>query len=72
MSDPSSHPESANDGTDDLMARLQQAVAGRYQLDCPIGRGAMGVVFRARDVGEARTVALKVMRPAIGFEDGIV
>ncbi|MGH7584447.1 MAG: serine/threonine-protein kinase, partial [Gemmatimonadales bacterium] len=44
----------------------------RYQLDCPIGRGAMGVVFRARDVGEARTVALKVMRPAIGFEDGVV
>lgn len=34
-------------------------VAGRYRLTDPIGTGAMGVVWRARDIRLQRTVAVK-------------
>lgn len=36
-----------------------RVIAGRYQLDQPIGRGAMGVVWRARDELLDRNVAVK-------------
>ena len=34
---------------------------GRYRLDSQIGRGGMGVVFRATDLQLQRTVAVKVI-----------
>jgi hypothetical protein len=40
---------------------LQSAVAGRYSLEHEIGRGGMGVVFRARDVALERLVAIKLL-----------
>jgi serine/threonine-protein kinase len=39
---------------------------GDYQLLGEIGRGAMGVVYRARLVGTSRVVALKRLRPGGG------
>ncbi len=45
------------------MAETQQRI-GRYEVRREIGRGAMGVVYEARDPLLERTVALKTIRVA--------
>lgn len=47
---------------------------GRYELLDLIGRGGMGEVWRARQLGEfrfSRTVALKTMRPDLGMRSDL-
>ena len=41
------------------------AVVAGYQVEERIGAGGMATVFRARDVGLGRTVALKILAPAL-------
>jgi serine/threonine protein kinase len=41
-------------------------------LERRIGHGAMAMVFSARRIDGNRAVAIKVMRPEIGYEDGVV
>jgi serine/threonine-protein kinase len=55
-----------------MLARVQGALAGRYLVERRLGHGAMAIVFQARRIADDREVALKVMRPGIGYEEGTV
>jgi eukaryotic-like serine/threonine-protein kinase len=48
---------------DATFIELQAALAGRYSLDREVGRGGMGIVYRALEVRLDRPVAIKVLRP---------
>lgn len=55
-------------------SRSQQGVSrkvGRYQIVERIGRGAMGVVYRARDEAMDRDVAVKILAPDLEDEPEI-
>jgi serine/threonine-protein kinase len=49
----------------DLLARLQAALAGRYTIECELGRGGMATVYLTHDLKHNRQVALKVLRPEL-------
>ena len=40
---------------------VRQALAGRYEIDCEIGRGASAAVYLAEETAGRRTVAVKVL-----------
>jgi eukaryotic-like serine/threonine-protein kinase len=45
-------------------------IDGRYRVESRLGAGSMGVVYRAEDVFLGRTVAIKVVDPAHGDDEG--
>ncbi|MGI8497609.1 MAG: protein kinase domain-containing protein [Gemmatimonadaceae bacterium] len=54
-------------GTEDdaLLAEVRTMLAGEYDVEREIGRGAMAIVFRATEAALHRRVALKVLPPEL-------
>ncbi len=61
-----SHP------TIEPFAALQAALEPQYRLERELGRGGMGVVFRATDTTLDRPVAIKVVHPELAAHPSIV
>ena len=50
---------------------LGETLLARYRLESRIGAGASGAVYRAQDLSLGRTVAVKVLQPALLRDDRI-
>ncbi|MGH7582420.1 MAG: serine/threonine-protein kinase, partial [Gemmatimonadales bacterium] len=51
---------------------VQSVLEGRYRIERELGYGGMAVVYLAHNLEMNRQVAIKVLRPDKGFEDGVV
>lgn len=53
-------------------ARVRWAVGDDYEILSPLGTGAFGTVWRARDLSLEREVALKALHPSVARDDRAV
>jgi serine/threonine protein kinase len=56
----------------DAAAIVGREIAGRYRILAQIGHGGMGAVFRAQQLSLKREVALKLLKPELSAEPGLV
>lgn len=55
-----------------LTAQVRAALTGRYRIERELGHGGMAVAYLAENLDFQRLVAIKVLRPDKGYEDGAV
>jgi len=48
-----------------ILERVRAILAPEYEVEAELGRGGMGMVFRARDTRLERVVAIKILRPEL-------
>lgn len=50
---------------------VPQFIAGRFRIECEIGTGGMGAVFRATHLGLDRPVAVKIIKPEFAADPDV-
>ena len=65
-------PDSTNSTPDlELRALVERALSSSYEIGDELGRGGMGIVYRAKDRRLKRTIAIKVLPPELSYRSEI-